>query len=142
MNLFLLRPSVYDQPDDLSRRFTFFQSPLIEKNAIINNESVGLGAGIVCGAHSYPMISENIIIGNSNSAYGGGGGFYCNDSSPTIYKNYICGNSSGYGTGIHCHINSSPNILLNIISGNLGNFGSIYLGTGDIAPKIINNTNF
>jgi parallel beta-helix repeat protein/predicted outer membrane repeat protein len=98
------------------------------------------GGGIYCDDSS-PAISNNTINGNSAcSTYGHGGGISCGSSCPTISNNTISGNSAYKGGGgIYCSV-SSPTISNNTISGNSG-----YKGGGGIfcyysSPTISNNT--
>ncbi|MEW6482402.1 MAG: right-handed parallel beta-helix repeat-containing protein, partial [bacterium] len=75
------------------------------------------GIGIFCKNGADPIITKNIISGNSYY------GIFCKDSSPTISDNIISKNGNDqcdlYYTegGIRCE-NSSSNITNNIIAGN------------------------
>lgn len=105
------------------------------------------GGGINCVASS-PMITKNIILGNSSTQRGGGISC-CDYSSPIISNNTISGNTSwNSGGGINCNNYSSPSILDNAIIGNTSNLAPFpdTFGGGGISciafssPSIINNT--
>jgi len=115
----------------------FTASPTIKNNTIFSNIAYN-GGGIYCHKSSSPVITDNIISGNSASF--GGGGICCeHSSSPTVKNNKISGNSapSGFGGGICCW--SVADIANNIIS---WNSSGIYGGGICIEyynPKITNN---
>jgi uncharacterized repeat protein (TIGR02543 family) len=120
--------------------------------------SATYGRGIHC-IYSSPIISNNIITGNTVRSTGtgdfGGGGILCeSSSSPTItnntIKNNIASSTKDYwyqgGGGILCH-NSFPTITNNTISanstsgtGNVGGGGISCYGSGSSGTNIINNT--
>lgn len=63
-------------------------------------------------------IVKGLTIRNGNIAdWPGGGGIYCNNSSPKITNNIIEGNRSGLGGGIRCY-HASPTIEGNTIREN------------------------
>jgi parallel beta-helix repeat protein len=94
-------------------------SPAISNNTIAAN-TAGNGGGGVCCVSSGPAISNNIIIGNTvNGTYGYGGGIYSSSSSsPVISNNTIARNTaSGGGGGVYCNW-SSPAVSDNIVAFN------------------------
>lgn len=89
------------------------------------------GAGILCGKHSSPKITNNKIMNNrvlgSIETYGGG--IYCDSfSSPVITDNTISDNCAGGGGGGICCLHSYATVTGNIISDNSA--GSMYGGGG------------
>ncbi len=85
----------------------------------------GIGGGIYCSKSS-PVISNNIITGNSGVG-NAGGGISCFGSSPRITNNTITVNNSGSsGGGIACY-NSSAMIFNNTISANTSAHGFEYV---------------
>ncbi len=88
-------------------------SPLISGNVIFGNSNYS-GGGILCGEWCSPIIANNIIVGNTAELYGGG--IFCDwESSPLIANNTIVGNSAGlYGGGIYADEASSP-VIVNCI---------------------------
>ncbi len=105
------------------------------RNGYVTDE----GGGIHCDNNSSPMITNNIIEGNTADHSGGGIGLY--NSSPKIINNIITSNSSDYvGGGISCWDYCSPEITNNVIAGNTAsNGGGIYCETSS-SPAIINST--
>ena len=78
------------------------------------------GGGIYCNSSS-PSISNSTISENSADY---GGGIYCRDSSPSISNCTISENSADYGGGIFCWENSNPSISDCIIRENsAGSYG-------------------
>jgi len=108
----------------------------------LTSPSFGYGGGIFCNENTTPVISNNIIKGNS--ANNSGGGISCRSSHPTIIYNTIKNNSIhniywGDGGGIHC-FSSTCMIANNIIDSNF-----CYGSTGGIScfashATIVNNT--
>ena len=75
----------------------------------------GGGGGIYCD-HSSPFIDSNIFSNNRGYV---GGGIYCNfSSSPTITNNRITNNTANAGGAIGCNVYSSPFIMKNAIDSN------------------------
>lgn len=117
-----------------------YNSVNVKSNKIISNYS-SFGGGLAC-VSDFSIIEENLIQSNSS---GSGGGIHCSDSSvPLITMNVISGNSATFvGGGIKCEIYSAPDIVNNIIDnnqamGNNGRGGGIYCHNSDIF--ITNNT--
>jgi hypothetical protein len=118
----------------------------------------GAGGGIYCQG-SNPQITDNFIIGNEVSVFGGfgparglGGGIFLDDSNAAISNNIIIGNTIhaegnvgtyARGSGIYSSI-SDPQIINNTISGNSvsgfafaeDNGGEIYCSSS--SPTIVN----
>ncbi|UCF71090.1 MAG: right-handed parallel beta-helix repeat-containing protein [candidate division WOR-3 bacterium] len=124
----------------------------------IQNGMDTIGAGILCGAASSPIITNNNINNNFADGYymgeGLGAGIYCGvASSPTITDNNINNNTAGNGTvslmrwgvggGIYCDSASSPVIINNTITDNgvVGLSGSVGGGIACFyaSPTISNN---
>jgi parallel beta-helix repeat protein/predicted outer membrane repeat protein len=96
-------------------------SPIITSNMITGNTSTQSGGGIACLQNSSPTITGNTIMGNTSQPDGdfGGGGICCrNNSSPIITDNTITENTAGWGGGIHLSDFSSAIITGNKITGN------------------------
>jgi hypothetical protein len=94
-----------------------YSSPVITNNIITGNTALGYGGGISCGWYSSAKISNNIITGCS-AGDDGGGAINCWKSSPSITNNILEGCSAGLrGGGISC-FDASPTIINNTIIGN------------------------
>lgn len=96
------------------------------------------GAGINI-AVSNPVITHNLITGNTNAS--GGGGIYSNGGSPTITNNQITDNQANAGAGgVWLDSGANPRIADNIIARNstAGIGGGILLRGG--SATIVNNT--
>lgn len=96
------------------------------------------GGGIFC-ERSSPLIRNNIIKGNATE---NGGGILClNNSSPKIIDNLIFDNKATKGGGIRCSDGSSPQIINNVIRDNVASMlgGGIYFRVKSY-PNLINNT--
>jgi hypothetical protein len=92
-------------------------SPIITNNMITGNTAT-YGGGIDCGYGSSPSIIDNIISANSTTASAAGIDLY-DDCSPTIMDNTIIDNIAGSaGCGIQCYDNCSPLIIGNTIMNN------------------------
>ncbi len=85
-------------------------------------------AAIICFHNTAPLISFNIIKGNSVPV----GGIWTEMSNPTIIHNVISGNS-GWGGGIILGLYTEPEIYNNVIA---GNSMGIYIMNG--SPTITN----
>jgi parallel beta-helix repeat protein len=96
-------------------------SPIIGNNKISGNIAIRSGGGGIYCDYSSPTISNNTIDGNSTNY--DGGGIYCFDSFPIITNNIISGNSAEHGGGIYCYYHSSPTISNNTIVGNNAGYG-------------------
>jgi len=120
--------------------YCYESSPMITNNIITGNSAYGrCGGGIYC-EYSDSTIINNIIAGNSvSSAGGGGGGIYCQDFFATIKNNTITSNSATLGGGIYRE-DSFATIKNNTITGNSASHrgGGIYCETNP--PMITNNT--
>jgi parallel beta-helix repeat protein len=117
-------------------------SPIIINNLIDSNEVVNYGGGIWCYNNSNPTIRGNIIRVNSAglSSPAGGGGIFCQYSSPIIDSNIISYNQALAGGGIYCKYNSPAIITNNEVSYNTGSNcgGGIHCNHG-ANPLIMNN---
>ncbi|MFC2092744.1 right-handed parallel beta-helix repeat-containing protein [Bacteroidota bacterium] len=119
-----------------------FSSPIIMNNLIDSNYAK-FGGGIGCVNNSNPTIIGNIIRANNSGTliYGGGGGIFCNASSPDIDSNIISYNQGYAGAGIYCKNYSSPTIKNNVISNNsASNSGGGIHCNEESAPLIIKNS--
>ena len=89
----------------------------------IQNGSADLGGGGIYCDNSSPTLTDCTISGNT-AEYSGGGGIYCWHSSPTLTGCTINGNTAEYsgGGGIYCY-ESSPTITNCTISGNRADYG-------------------
>jgi len=115
-----IRNSTYVSPGAIRCEYS---SPTISNNTIAGNYSTGIYCS---GDYISPTISYNIITGNSNLYWAGGGGIHCSGaySSPTISHNIITGNSAlEMGGGIYCNNFCQAIIRYNTISGNSAPFG-------------------
>ena len=120
-------------------------APILVGNTLCGNAAYVFGGGIACSSSS-PLISGNTIAGNAVDSAArrgneaddpadddwwqdgdepndrwepmGGGGIYCQDSSPTISGNAITHNAADYGGGIACDGFSSPTLSGNTITRN------------------------
>ena len=112
----------------------------IDGNIIMNNTALN-GAGIYCVQGNElgktQTISNNTIIWNSATVWGGGG-IYCHTSSPKIINNTICFNTTtGSGGGIYSGFSSTPTVLNTILWGNTSpeielDRGTIYVTYSDV----------
>jgi hypothetical protein len=86
--------------------------PEITNNDILNNTATLYGGGIGITWGSAPTVSDNTIRGNK--AYTGGGGILCGESSSPVIMNctieYDTAYSPIFGGGINISTNSSPTI--------------------------------
>lgn len=96
-------------------------SPVITGNTITKNSAqdvdVGDGGAIYCSVNSSPVVKDNEIT--YNSAAGGGGGIYINQSQALIEDNVIAFNDTQFdpGGGIYCR-DCDPIIADNAIHDN------------------------
>src|SRR5262249_15296511 len=111
--------------------------PKIDRNLIADNTTDNYGGGInldsLPNTSSLAVVTNNVIVGNSAHANGGGVYIYFNKSN--VVNNTITGNTAFLGGGIYSG-QSDPNNTLpinitnNIIEGNhltaFGNGGGIY----------------
>jgi hypothetical protein len=119
---------------------SIFDASTIENFTIQNGHAYSGGGIYTEGA---PTIKNNIIQDNHMPAGGAGSAIYGNGSSPIITGNLITGNTtdSQLLSGALSFSNaSSPVITNNVICGNTG-YGAIVLSlpTGN-TPRVINNT--
>ncbi|MCD6326715.1 right-handed parallel beta-helix repeat-containing protein [bacterium] len=91
---------------------------------------------IFCSGVNGLRISGFTITGGFSSGHAGG--ISCEDSSPTIHNNIICGNIGYWGGGIDCY-GGSPTIRDNTITGNLAICGG-GIDCLQSAAVIYNNT--
>ncbi|MBL7023179.1 MAG: hypothetical protein ISR90_03875, partial [Candidatus Marinimicrobia bacterium] len=98
--------------------------------------SVDGGGGIYC-EYSSPNL-ENVTI-SGNSAECSGGGIYCNYSSPNLANVTISGNSAEWsGGGISCGSFSSPSLENVTISGNSASSGGGISSSSSSSPSLVN----
>lgn len=91
-------------------------SPAITNNIIMKNTATVYGGAIYCQSLSNPLIAGNTMFRNK-AKYGGG--IYCHDSSPVVVSNVITNNRVELnGGGIRCWFNSNATITNNTLSGN------------------------
>jgi len=119
--------------------YLFYSDPIISNNIITGNSATEHGGGIHAW-HSSPTISNNIITDNSADIYTGGG-IDAWHSSPTISNNIIADNRApNYGGGI-CTLYSTSTISNNIITGNSADWlGGGIIVVNSSSATIINNT--
>jgi len=91
-------------------------NPLIHGNTFIGN-SAQSGGAIDCSASSDAVISNNLIVRNTATAYDGGG-IKCASSSPEIRNNTICSNVSGYSAAALSILSGNPTIRNTLIWAN------------------------
>jgi hypothetical protein len=105
----------------------------------IQNGSYNNGAGIWCSG-SDPVIRNNVIVGNSTTA-DGGGIFLIDGAAPTIEWNIIKNNRAltSAGGGIYV-LFSSPYISRNLILGNKAASSGGGIAAAFSSPVILNNT--
>lgn len=86
------------------------------------------GGGVLCINGSRPLITHNIIVGNTalQDTWVGGGGIFCGSADPTISYNVIIRNVAHRGAGLECD-HASPRIISNLITSN-----SCYMDGGGI----------
>ncbi len=94
----------------------------ILKNLTISGGSAPLfsgGGGIYCNESS-PEIMSVTIQGNSHAFIGiGGGGIFCtNSSNPRLFNVLIHHNNANSGGGIYCENNSNPHLVNTTVTGN------------------------
>jgi parallel beta-helix repeat protein len=94
------------------------------------------GGGICCD-NSSPTIIKNLITGNSTSV-GNGAGISCCNASPMIKENIICQNiTPNKGGGLYCHL-SFPEVKANILSENQADIGG-GISCQESSPNLISN---
>ena len=107
------------------------RTSVLEGFTVTNGNSTGGGGGIAC-VDSSPTIRRCVIRGNTSLYFGGG--IYCQGSSALIENCTVNGNSSssGSGGGIGCQVYASPSIVNCTISGNRAEMyaGGIYCNLG------------
>jgi hypothetical protein len=111
--------------------------PLITNNIITGN-SASWGGAIYCRSGSLPTITGNVLSFNSGLW---GGAIYCNGSgvNPMITNNLIHGNSGTYGGGITNNNYGSPIVIGNVIYDNTATYGSGIFCEYSVC-YIVNNT--
>ena len=119
-------------------------SPIIEDNAIYNNECAYDGGGIFLENCTEAVIFHNVIMGNNvTSGYGSsyGGGICMRSSSAIVSRNIICYNTTdinfSVGGGIYLADQGYYEITNNTISGNAG--AGVKLVNCDSTILFINN---
>ena len=103
-----------------------YGSPVIVGNRITDNLAYatsghydGQGGGGICSRWSWPLIANNVILGNTTRALGGGIYFTGNEVSQTIVNNTIVANTAQIGGGgIYVGHRSRPLIANNILAFN------------------------
>jgi predicted outer membrane repeat protein len=99
-------------------------SPIINNVEIVDNHSTATaygGGGIYCINYSSPLIQNSVI--NSNQAVECGGGIFCiYDSNPILRNLAITNNSAKYGGGFYSD-NSDPVMDKLTITGNSATYG-------------------
>lgn len=106
---------------------------------VIQNTSVGTGAGIACLNGASPVIYDCTVM--SNSANDDGGGLYCRDGAqPAVTRCVISGNQSGdFGGGVACYVGSAAVFTNCTISGNLAvRAGAMRFSASN--PSVVNST--
>jgi hypothetical protein len=106
---------------------------------VIQNTSVGTGAGIACLNGASPVIYDCTVM--SNSANDDGGGLYCRDGAqPAVTRCVISGNQSGdFGGGVACYLGSAAVFTNCTISGNLAvRAGAMRFSASN--PSVVNST--
>ncbi len=100
----------------------YYASPTIRQNWIKGNAAANWGGAIMSRyAESLPLITNNIISGNTASY---GGGIYVGaSSSPTIVNNTFDGNSASTGGAIRLNTALNAQIHNNIISNHSTGYG-------------------
>ncbi len=113
----------------------YSSGPEITGNLVFSNHAVDSGAsggGICLEGEGSPTVSGNWILENTSARWGGG--IYVQTSSPLITNNIISGNSAGSGGGIYsiCSFLEpyAPTITANEISENRGFDNGIDGGKG------------
>ncbi len=103
--------------------------PIIERNRIEANRATSstlytaAGGGIATEDDSSPIVTENVIQGNT--AWDGGGVSCYLSSQPVLFGNVIDANSADVAGGISCRSGAKPVIEQNVIRANTGGFGGI-----------------
>lgn len=112
------------------------ESPMVTENIITGNTSSSWGGGIYTGTGSKAQIIGNIIDGNSAVD---GGGIACWQSEPEVSGNIIISNSaSNRGGGLLCfELFSSPEISSNLFESNYAAYGGA-IGVYDNCNPVIN----
>jgi len=115
-------------------------SPTITGNVIHANTANYHGGGVSCQDASYPVITNNFVLGNQ-AYHGNGGGIFCYlDCVPTISGNLIEGNvAQGPGGGIYLQSSSGGTISANTIRWNTTNNWGGGIACGQVSPTIFNN---
>ena len=101
--------------------------PVISNNIIQSNQpddpmwSFLLDGGGLYAYMSYPLITDNLFIGNTvhNSFDGKGGAIYTSFSSPEIMGNFITENTARLGSAVYSEV-SEPYLAHNVVYSNRG----------------------
>jgi len=112
----------------------FFCEVEIIGNRIENNSCKGWGGGICCCIFE-PVISNNLIRGNSAVT---GGGLFLGTCAGEVRNNLIVSNIAFQGSGIVCIDGATPLIINNVIANNGGGSESIFFDYTS-SPVIKNN---
>jgi hypothetical protein len=94
-----------------------------ESNVVIFNQDPGVWLNYL-----------NITGGSADF----GGGIYCRESNPQLFRVTIYGNSATYGGGIYASLNSKPSLLNSTISENSVDEGGAIYSSGS-TPILINS---
>ncbi|MHC4945184.1 MAG: right-handed parallel beta-helix repeat-containing protein [Planctomycetota bacterium] len=99
--------------------YCYQSSAKISSNLVIQNHADTGSGGIHVTMDGNPVITNNIISGNTVLNKTGGGIGFANYSSAIVTNNTIAGNTAKIGGGIYCGESSSPVITNTIVWDNI-----------------------
>ncbi len=125
----LVQPSTYIENINFNGKkitvtslFLTTQDTIYISSTIIDGNQNGSVVTFESGEDSTAILCGFTITNGCGDPYGGGGGIYCSNSSPSITNVSLTGNSAYRGGGIYCN-ESSPNLSNVTISDNFGQTG-------------------
>jgi subtilisin family serine protease len=122
-----------------------YGAPIIKNNIIQNNAEWGLGGAAIYSNASSPIITSNIIRGNTGGMQWGEGALCFGNASSPVISNNLIENNSGYGAIDLLLPPNTPMVTNNTIVNNRGS-GIVTGGynTGDVIKNniIVNNSQY
>ncbi|MCK4607274.1 MAG: right-handed parallel beta-helix repeat-containing protein [candidate division Zixibacteria bacterium] len=113
-------------------------SGTIDGNVFIGNTFIDNGGAIICNSGSDPLISNNVILGNTGSSpFSYGGAICCLESEPEIVANVIAGNYAANGGGLAFRAVGSASVRNCTLYGNSSDNGGGVSCDGYATPLLL-----